>query len=40
MRKRLVRNPIRLEDGYAVVPTEPGLGVDVDLDAVSEFVVG
>lgn len=39
MRKQLVRNPVQFAEGHALVPTEPGLGVDVDLDAVAEFVV-
>ena len=31
-----IRNPLRVSDGYIEVPDLPGLGMDVDLDAVLE----
>lgn len=31
-----VRNALRVEDGFIQVPDLPGLGLDIDLDAVSE----
>jgi L-alanine-DL-glutamate epimerase-like enolase superfamily enzyme len=35
--RALVRNPIRLEEGYLRVPEGPGLGVDVDEDVVERY---
>jgi L-alanine-DL-glutamate epimerase-like enolase superfamily enzyme len=32
----LVRNPPELRDGRTVVPLGPGLGVDVDVEALGE----
>jgi L-alanine-DL-glutamate epimerase-like enolase superfamily enzyme len=37
--RRLIRNPIRLEDGYMRVPEEPGLGVEPDLAVVEKYLV-
>jgi L-alanine-DL-glutamate epimerase-like enolase superfamily enzyme len=36
---RLLSPELRTEDGELVVPSGPGLGVDVDEDALAEFVV-
>lgn len=33
----LIVRPIRFEDGQALVPQEPGLGVELDMDAVARF---
>lgn len=35
----IVTEPVVLEDGHVRVPTGPGLGVEVDLDAVEAFTV-
>ncbi|MDT3329090.1 o-succinylbenzoate synthase [Microbacterium aquilitoris] len=35
----IVAEPVVLEDGHVRVPTGPGLGVEVDLDAVEAFTV-
>ena len=32
----LTRNPLQIRDGCITVPTEPGLGVDLDMDAVEK----
>ena len=34
---RLVKQPARFEDGYAFAPTRPGLGVDLDYDALAIY---
>jgi L-alanine-DL-glutamate epimerase-like enolase superfamily enzyme len=39
LRKGIVRNPVKLLDGYALVPEDPGLGVEVDIDAVAQYIV-
>jgi L-alanine-DL-glutamate epimerase-like enolase superfamily enzyme len=36
----LVRDPLRLADGYLKVPEAPGLGVDVNEEAVRQYRVG
>ncbi|MGJ6965975.1 enolase C-terminal domain-like protein [Streptosporangium sp. G11] len=33
--QHLTRNPLRIHDGHIAVPTAPGLGVDLDRDAVA-----
>ena len=33
----LIVEPIRFEDGCAVVPDKPGLGVDLDTEALAEY---
>lgn len=35
--RELVKNPIRLEEGYLTVPTGPGLGVEVDEETVAKY---
>ncbi len=37
--RRLIKNPIRLEDGYMRVPEEPGLGVEPDMAVVEKYLV-
>lgn len=37
--ERIVRNPLRMEQGLAHCPTGPGLGVEVDWDAVERLTV-
>ncbi|MEX2750612.1 MAG: enolase C-terminal domain-like protein, partial [Candidatus Freyarchaeota archaeon] len=33
----LLKTPIKLENGYAVVPQEPGLGVELDWEAIQKY---
>lgn len=35
----LLKKPIKVTKGYAAVPTQPGLGVEIDWDAVEKFRV-
>lgn len=35
---RFFKEPPKIEKGMAVLPDKPGLGVDVDLNAISEFI--
>jgi len=37
IRRRTVLNPIQLKDGYALVPQDPGLGVEVDREFLAEY---
>lgn len=37
---QLLANPLRPENGWITAPTRPGLGVDLDRDAVARFSVG
>lgn len=39
IRDTLCREPIRAVDGYVAVPTGPGLGIEIDEDALSRFAV-
>jgi len=32
-----VKNPVRLKDGWAIVPDEPGIGAELDEDFLEEF---
>ena len=34
----ILKNPLRIEKGYAYVPEGPGLGIDVDEDKVIELM--
>jgi galactonate dehydratase len=34
---RIVKNPPRHEQGYFEIPESPGLGIDLDEDAMGEF---
>lgn len=33
----LLKTPIKLEDGYALVPQEPGLGVELDWESIEKY---
>lgn len=35
----ILRNPIRIEDGRAVVPDDPGIGLEWDEEAVARYLV-
>ncbi|MGQ9720546.1 MAG: mandelate racemase/muconate lactonizing enzyme family protein [Candidatus Jordarchaeum sp.] len=35
----LLKTPIPIEDGYAVVPQEPGLGVELDWESIEKYKV-
>jgi L-alanine-DL-glutamate epimerase-like enolase superfamily enzyme len=37
LRKELVEDTLRFEDGILAVPAEPGLGIELNRDAVREF---
>jgi L-alanine-DL-glutamate epimerase-like enolase superfamily enzyme len=37
--RSLVKDPLKLEDGYLRVPDGPGLGVEVDEEAVARYRV-
>ena len=39
LRESLTRQKIRSKDGYLTIPQEPGLGIDLDEDAVSRYRV-
>lgn len=39
LRTLITRNPVQVEDGYATVPTAPGLGLDIDLSKAERFLV-
>ncbi len=38
LRTLVTRKPIQVVDGFAAVPEGPGLGIEVDLDAVAQFL--
>ena len=33
---KLLKKPLQWQDGYMIVPTEPGLGVELDMDVVAQ----
>jgi L-alanine-DL-glutamate epimerase-like enolase superfamily enzyme len=35
----LIARPIEIRDSYAIVPDRPGLGVDLDEDALRRYAV-
>jgi L-alanine-DL-glutamate epimerase-like enolase superfamily enzyme len=37
IRRDLVRNPVRVNNGYAEVPDEPGLGIEIDESAAERY---
>ena len=39
-RHDLLKNPLRFEPPHVLLPEGPGLGVELDRDAVKEFTVG
>jgi L-alanine-DL-glutamate epimerase-like enolase superfamily enzyme len=36
--RRLIRNPLVMKDGFAQVPQDPGLGVEIDADTIAKYV--
>ncbi|MSP13065.1 MAG: mandelate racemase/muconate lactonizing enzyme family protein [Chloroflexi bacterium] len=38
-RDKIVTNPFRLQDGFVAVPTGPGLGIEVDEEALMHYVI-
>jgi hypothetical protein len=36
----VVKQPLRYEAGYLIVPDDPGLGVDIDEDRLQEMTAG
>jgi L-alanine-DL-glutamate epimerase-like enolase superfamily enzyme len=41
MLREIIRNPVQMDqDGQIPVPQEPGLGIDIDEEAVGRFRVG
>jgi hypothetical protein len=39
MMTELARNPVKVNDGFAAVPDGPGLGIDLDEEAVSRYTI-
>jgi len=39
LRRELVEDNLRIEDGVLAVPTKPGLGIELNLEAVEKFLV-
>jgi L-alanine-DL-glutamate epimerase-like enolase superfamily enzyme len=39
LREQLTRQKLRAKDGYLTIPQEPGLGVELDEEAVRKFRV-
>ena len=37
LRRELVRDELRIEDGKLALPTEPGLGIELNPDALTKF---
>jgi D-galactarolactone cycloisomerase len=37
LREELLTEPFRVEDGYLTPPEKPGLGVELDADALRRF---
>ncbi|MET0746899.1 MAG: mandelate racemase/muconate lactonizing enzyme family protein [Rhizobium sp.] len=37
--RSLAKNPVRIEDGYAFLPSEPGLGVEPRMEIIEKFLV-
>ena len=34
----ILKKPINWQDGYIIPPTEPGLGVELDEDVISDYL--
>jgi L-alanine-DL-glutamate epimerase-like enolase superfamily enzyme len=34
---QVVKNPLKIENGYVDLPTEPGLGIELDFEAIEEL---
>jgi L-alanine-DL-glutamate epimerase-like enolase superfamily enzyme len=39
LREQITRQKLRAKDGYLAIPQEPGLGIDLDEDAIRKFRV-
>jgi D-galactarolactone cycloisomerase len=39
LRTRLLKTPLRLEAGYVLLPDGPGLGIELDRDAIARYRV-
>jgi L-alanine-DL-glutamate epimerase-like enolase superfamily enzyme len=39
LRTRLLRAPLRLESGHVLLPDGPGLGIELDRDAIERYRV-
>ena len=39
LRSRLIDSVVRIKDGTVTPPTGPGLGIEPDIDSLSDFVV-
>jgi D-galactarolactone cycloisomerase len=39
LREELIRNPLRAEDGVIRVPDAPGLGIEIDWDAIERYAI-
>jgi L-alanine-DL-glutamate epimerase-like enolase superfamily enzyme len=37
---QFLTSPLRIERGEVIVPQGPGLGIDIDLNALREWVTG
>lgn len=37
--RRLARNPVRIEDGFAYLPSDPGLGVEPNPEIIEKYLV-
>jgi L-alanine-DL-glutamate epimerase-like enolase superfamily enzyme len=37
LRDRITRQRVRAKDGYLAIPSEPGLGIDLDEDVVAQY---
>ena len=39
LHKKIFKEPLKLENGYVIPPTSPGLGVELDYDIVKSRIV-
>ena len=39
LRTKLLKTPLKLEDGHVLLPDGPGLGIELDWDAVERYRV-
>jgi L-alanine-DL-glutamate epimerase-like enolase superfamily enzyme len=40
LRESVTRQKLRAKDGYLDIPQEPGLGIDLNEEAIAKFRVG
>jgi D-galactarolactone cycloisomerase len=40
LREELLREPFKVENGYLIPPEKPGLGIELDQEAVQRFAFG